>query len=104
MRVTFLRTILSNKQMEISTQGATTSFILLSMRMTCIISLIMGAWQYQCYFVPTQGPWQGQHYVVPTFSNIPENQNRKPNSSMENPMMALTETRWPLWHTQWLQQ
>ena len=57
-----------------------------------VISFMIRAWQQRCYFVPTQGPWQRQHYVVPTFSNIPDNQNRKPNSSMENPMMASTAT------------
>ena len=47
--------------------------------MEYIISLIKGDWQLECYFVPT-------------FSNIPDNQNRKPNSSMENPMRASTAT------------
>ena len=70
--------------MEISTRGATTSFILFSTGMTCIISLIMGAWQYQCYFVPTQGSWQRQCYVVPSISNTPD-------GSKANPMKALTK-------------
>ena len=59
----------------------------------------MGAWQYQCYFVPTQGSWQRQCYVVPSISNTPDGSKANPMKALtKNPMvfmahpMASTET------------